>query len=232
MQARVVGVVTGVCPGATKFSPGDTVGVGYFVDSCRSCHSCVAGHENYCPASCSPPTASTPPPPRRFSTPSSSTPLDRSTFPPSLPLPPRAALCAGGDVVIPMVRYGLNAPRQALGWLARLARPHGRQVRKALAWSHRRSSSPAKREECARPPRRRRVPRQPRRRADEAAAERSMHHHHGLAGHPIVAPLLELLRPLGTMVWSSARPAKPLKLPAYHHTGREARGRETSWERR
>ena len=36
-------------PGVTKFKAGDTVGVGYFVDSCRSCGSCGAGHENYCP---------------------------------------------------------------------------------------------------------------------------------------------------------------------------------------
>ncbi|CAD6225050.1 unnamed protein product [Miscanthus lutarioriparius] len=40
---------TGVGHGVTKFKARDTVGVGYFVDSCRACESCSTGHENYCP---------------------------------------------------------------------------------------------------------------------------------------------------------------------------------------
>ncbi|CAD6225049.1 unnamed protein product [Miscanthus lutarioriparius] len=45
---EVVGVVTDVGRGVTKFKPGDTVGVGYFVDSCRACDSCGKG-TSYCP---------------------------------------------------------------------------------------------------------------------------------------------------------------------------------------
>ena len=45
---EIVGVVTGVGGGVTRFKPGDTVGVGYFVGSCRSCDSCGKGNENYC----------------------------------------------------------------------------------------------------------------------------------------------------------------------------------------
>ncbi|GJM98864.1 hypothetical protein PR202_ga15911 [Eleusine coracana subsp. coracana] len=46
---EVVGIVTDVGRSVTKFKAGDTVGVGYFVDSCRTCESCSTGHENYCP---------------------------------------------------------------------------------------------------------------------------------------------------------------------------------------
>ncbi|CAD6225048.1 unnamed protein product [Miscanthus lutarioriparius] len=41
-------MVTGVGGGVTRFKAGDTVGVGYFVGSCRSCDSCGKGNENYC----------------------------------------------------------------------------------------------------------------------------------------------------------------------------------------
>uniref|UniRef100_A0A0E0IJ12 cinnamyl-alcohol dehydrogenase n=1 Tax=Oryza nivara TaxID=4536 RepID=A0A0E0IJ12_ORYNI len=46
---EIVGVVAGVGAGVTRFKAGDTVGVGYFVDSCRACDSCGKGDENYCP---------------------------------------------------------------------------------------------------------------------------------------------------------------------------------------
>ncbi|ONM54865.1 putative cinnamyl alcohol dehydrogenase 6 [Zea mays] len=42
---EIVGVVTDVGSGVTSFKPGDTVGVGYFVDSCRSCDSCSKGRD-------------------------------------------------------------------------------------------------------------------------------------------------------------------------------------------
>uniref|UniRef100_A0A0E0QR53 cinnamyl-alcohol dehydrogenase n=1 Tax=Oryza rufipogon TaxID=4529 RepID=A0A0E0QR53_ORYRU len=45
---EIVGVVTGVGAGVTKFKAGDTVGVGYFVASCRGCECCGNGYENYC----------------------------------------------------------------------------------------------------------------------------------------------------------------------------------------
>ncbi|MBS9534001.1 NAD(P)-dependent alcohol dehydrogenase [Mycobacterium sp. M1] len=45
---EIAGVVTAVGSAVTKYQVGDRVGVGCFVDSCRSCPSCVAGVEQYC----------------------------------------------------------------------------------------------------------------------------------------------------------------------------------------
>ncbi len=45
---EIVGRVSRAGEGATKFSVGDLVGVGCFVDSCRSCEPCRAGEEQYC----------------------------------------------------------------------------------------------------------------------------------------------------------------------------------------
>ena len=45
---EIVGKVTRVGPGVTKWAVGDAVGVGCFVDSCRSCAACIAGEEQYC----------------------------------------------------------------------------------------------------------------------------------------------------------------------------------------
>lgn len=45
---EIAGVVTEVGPGVTKFAPGDRVGVGCFVESCRECENCLAGEEQYC----------------------------------------------------------------------------------------------------------------------------------------------------------------------------------------
>lgn len=45
---EIAGVVTSVGGSVTKFKPGDRVGVGCFVDSCRKCHSCSQGEEQYC----------------------------------------------------------------------------------------------------------------------------------------------------------------------------------------
>nr|CAB3498684.1 unnamed protein product [Digitaria exilis] len=215
---EVVGVVTGVCPGATKFKPGDTVGVGYFVDSCRSCHSCVAGHENYCPDVV-------------LTSNGVDTTTTRGGFsdavvvdhryvvhvPPSLPLPPTAPLlCAGVTVYSPMVRYGLNAPGKrlgvvGLGGLGHMAVKFGKAFGMEVTVV---SSSPAKREEAL-----------GRLGADEFLVSRDAGQMKAAAGtldgiidtvsagHPIV-PLLELLRPLGTMVVVGA-PSEPLQLPAY-----------------
>ncbi|KAH6832888.1 cinnamyl alcohol dehydrogenase 7 [Perilla frutescens var. hirtella] len=46
---EVVGVVTEVGAKVEKFKPGDKVGVGCLVNSCRSCDQCADGLENYCP---------------------------------------------------------------------------------------------------------------------------------------------------------------------------------------
>ena len=45
---EVVGTVTEVGSGVTKFSKGDTVGVGCMVNSCQTCEACQAGEEQYC----------------------------------------------------------------------------------------------------------------------------------------------------------------------------------------
>jgi alcohol dehydrogenase (NADP+) len=45
---EIAGVVSDVGPDVTKFSPGDRVGVGCMVNSCRECENCKAGNEQYC----------------------------------------------------------------------------------------------------------------------------------------------------------------------------------------
>lgn len=45
---EVAGVVTKVGSEVTKYSVDDRVGVGCFIDSCRECHNCTAGLEQYC----------------------------------------------------------------------------------------------------------------------------------------------------------------------------------------
>ena len=45
---EIVGTVTAVGPAVERFRPGDRVGVGCLVDSCRACASCGDGLEQYC----------------------------------------------------------------------------------------------------------------------------------------------------------------------------------------
>ncbi|AOH35577.1 NAD(P)-dependent alcohol dehydrogenase [Luteimonas sp. JM171] len=45
---EIVGRVAEVGAGVTRFKPGDLVGVGCIVDSCRQCEECADGLENYC----------------------------------------------------------------------------------------------------------------------------------------------------------------------------------------
>ena len=45
---EIVGEVGAVGSAVTKFKPGDRVGVGCFVDSCRECTPCKDGEEQYC----------------------------------------------------------------------------------------------------------------------------------------------------------------------------------------
>jgi alcohol dehydrogenase (NADP+) len=45
---EIAGVVTSVGREVTKFKAGDKVGVGCFVDSCRTCAQCRKGLEQYC----------------------------------------------------------------------------------------------------------------------------------------------------------------------------------------
>lgn len=45
---EIVGIVDRVGSDVSGFKPGDKIGVGVFVDSCRSCAQCVNGLEQYC----------------------------------------------------------------------------------------------------------------------------------------------------------------------------------------
>lgn len=45
---EITGIVTAVGADVTRFAPGDRVGVGVFVDSCRTCEACTRGLESYC----------------------------------------------------------------------------------------------------------------------------------------------------------------------------------------
>ena len=45
---EIAGTVAEVGSAVTKWSVGDRVGVGCFVDSCRECENCLAGEEQYC----------------------------------------------------------------------------------------------------------------------------------------------------------------------------------------
>ena len=45
---EIAGIVTEIGSDVTKFTVGDRVGVGCFVDSCRECKNCKAGVEQYC----------------------------------------------------------------------------------------------------------------------------------------------------------------------------------------
>jgi len=47
---EIAGTVAAVGSAVTKYKVGDKVGVGCFVDSCRTCPECREGVEQYCPA--------------------------------------------------------------------------------------------------------------------------------------------------------------------------------------
>jgi uncharacterized zinc-type alcohol dehydrogenase-like protein len=49
---EIVGTVTQVGSEVNAFHVGDSAGVGCFVDSCRTCHSCRSGLEQYCEVHC------------------------------------------------------------------------------------------------------------------------------------------------------------------------------------
>uniref|UniRef100_J3MX90 cinnamyl-alcohol dehydrogenase n=1 Tax=Oryza brachyantha TaxID=4533 RepID=J3MX90_ORYBR len=216
---EIVGVVSGVGGGVTKFKAGDMVGVGYFVNSCGSCDSCGEGYDNYCPTSVIT---------------SNGTDYDGATtrggfsdvlvvkqdFVVRVPgtLPPEGAaplLCAGVTVYSPMVEYGLNAPGKhlgvvGLGGLGHLGVKFGKAFGMKVTVI---STSPSKREEALE---RLGAPAVlPSRGGEEmAAAAATMD---GIidtvsAGHPLV-PLLSLLKPKGQMVVVGA-PSTPLQLPA------------------
>lgn len=45
---EIVGTISAIGSNVSKFKIGDLAGVGVFVDSCRECHSCKSGMEQYC----------------------------------------------------------------------------------------------------------------------------------------------------------------------------------------
>uniref|UniRef100_A0A0D3H6M1 cinnamyl-alcohol dehydrogenase n=1 Tax=Oryza barthii TaxID=65489 RepID=A0A0D3H6M1_9ORYZ len=217
---EIVGVVTGAGAGVTKFKAGDTVGVGFFVGSCRTCDSCGKGYENYCPT---------------MVITSNGTDYGGAAtqggfsdaivvnvhyvlrVPAGLPLDGAAPLlCAGVTVYSPMVIHGLNAPGKhvgvvGLGGLGHVA------VKFAKAFGMRVtviSTSPGKRREALE-----------HLGADEFLVSRDAGQMAAAAGtmdgilntvsawHP-VAPLFALMKPMAQMVFVGA-PTRPLELPAY-----------------
>ncbi|CAL0314130.1 unnamed protein product [Lupinus luteus] len=116
---EIVGVVTEVGSKVEKFKVGDKVGVGYLVDSCRSCQNCDDNLENYCP---------------NFITTSGAKYNDGTTsyggfsdsmvveehfvisIPDGIPLDAAAPLlCAGITVYSPLKYYGLDKPGLNIG---------------------------------------------------------------------------------------------------------------------
>jgi uncharacterized zinc-type alcohol dehydrogenase-like protein len=45
---EIAGIVTSVGKKTTKFKVGESIGIGVFIDSCRTCSSCEAGLQQYC----------------------------------------------------------------------------------------------------------------------------------------------------------------------------------------
>ncbi|CAL4926403.1 unnamed protein product [Urochloa decumbens] len=217
---EVVGVVTAVGPGVTKFAPGETVGVGYFVDSCRACDSCAAGHENYCPEVVLASNGVGHDGAATRGGFSDAVVVDEGyvvRVPDALPLDAAAPLlCAGVSVYSPMTRYGLNAPGKrlgvvGLGGLGHMAVKFGKAFGMEVTVI---SSSPGKRDEAL-----------GRLGADAFLVSRDPDQMKAAAGtldgiidtvsagHPVV-PLLELLKPMGQMVVVGA-PSEPMELPAF-----------------
>ncbi|GJN06710.1 hypothetical protein PR202_ga24466 [Eleusine coracana subsp. coracana] len=217
---EIVGIVTDVGPGVSKFKAGDTVGVGYYVDTCRDCEWCGAGHENYCAGLV--PTCNGVDHRHGGA-------VTRGGFsdavvvnegyvvrvPDGLPLD-RAAplLCAGVTVYSPMIRHGLDRPGKhlgvvGLGGLGHVAVKFGKAFGMKVTVV---SSSPGKRQEAL-----------DRLGADEFLISGDAELMKAAAGtmdgiidtvsawHP-VAPLLQLLKPMGQLVVVGG-PSKPLELP-------------------
>ncbi|KAF3325750.1 putative mannitol dehydrogenase [Carex littledalei] len=218
---EIVGEVTEVGSKVNKFKLGDKVGIGCLVNSCRSCHGCTTGFENYCPVP--------------IFTYNSVDPEDGTVtyggysdmivvnqdfvirIPEGLPLDKAAPLlCAGITVYSPMKYHRLNAPGMhlgvvGLGGLGHVAVKFGKAFGMKVTVI---SSSPSKEKEAIE-----------RLDADSflvssnaeqmKAAIFSMD---GIintvsASHSVV-PLLSLLKPNGKMIMVGL-PEKPLEVPAF-----------------
>ncbi|KAL6846602.1 hypothetical protein ACP4OV_024050 [Aristida adscensionis] len=216
---EVVGVVTDVGRGVAKFKAGDTVGAGYFVDSCRACDTCGKGYENYCADIVLTSNGVDSGGATTQGGFSDVVVVDQGyvvRVPESLPLDGAAPLlCAGVTVYTPMVQYGLNAPGKhlgvvGLGGLGHMAVKFGKAFGMTVTVV---SSSPGKRDEAL-----------DRLGADAFLVSRDTEQMKAAAGtmdgvidtvsagHAI-APLLALLKPMGQMVVVGV-PSEPLELPA------------------
>jgi cinnamyl-alcohol dehydrogenase len=115
---EIVGIVTKVGSKVEKFKVGDKVGVGYLIDSCRSCQNCTENLESYCPG-----FISTFGVKYRDGTTyggySDSMVVDEHFvvhIPDGLPLDAAAPLlCAGITVYSPLRYFGLDKPGQHIG---------------------------------------------------------------------------------------------------------------------
>ncbi|KAM3257372.1 hypothetical protein ACQJBY_049589 [Aegilops geniculata] len=219
---EILGVVTSVGSGVSKFKAGDTVGVGYFVGSCRSCESCGNGYENYCSGMVLTSNGIDPEHGGAVTQGGfSDVMLVNEDYvvrvPDGLPLDKAAPLlCAGVTVYSPMMRFGLNAPGKhlgvvGLGGLGHVAVKFGKAFGMRVTVI---STSPGKREEALE-----------RLGADEFLVSRDAEQMQAAVGtmdgildtvsawHPI-SPLFALMKPMGQMVFVGG-PTKPLELPAY-----------------
>ncbi|CAI8595529.1 unnamed protein product [Vicia faba] len=116
---ELVGVVTEVGSKVEKFKVGDKVGVGYMVDSCRSCQNCNDDLENYCPQYTATSSAEYRDGTVTYGGYSDSMVADEHfviTIPDSLSLDVAAPLlCAGITVYSPLRYFGLDKPGMNIG---------------------------------------------------------------------------------------------------------------------
>ncbi len=135
---EVVGQVTAIGHGVTRFRVGQTVGVGCMVNSCQTCEACKSGEEQYCsgPKSC---TLTYNGPKKPDGTNSyggySTGIIVREEFVVPIPDaidPAHAApiLCAGVTTYSPMKHWNLKEGQDARGRRHRRAWPYGRTDRK------------------------------------------------------------------------------------------------------
>ncbi|CAJ2647322.1 unnamed protein product [Trifolium pratense] len=116
---ELVGVVTEVGSKVEKFKVGDKVGVGYVIDSCRSCQNCDDNLENYCPKYTVTCGAKYRDGTITYGGYSDSMVADEHFFiriPDNLPLDVAGPLlCAGVTVYSPLKYFGLDKPRLHIG---------------------------------------------------------------------------------------------------------------------
>ncbi|KAL8160484.1 hypothetical protein V2J09_002021 [Rumex salicifolius] len=117
---EIVGTVTSVGADVDKFRPGDRVGVGVIVGSCRSCEHCNQDSENYCPRVVFTYNAPDKDGTRTQGGYSDTIVVDKQfvlRFPDALPSDSGAPLlCAGITVYSPMKYYGIaDQPGKHLG---------------------------------------------------------------------------------------------------------------------